>query len=196
MQSLTIGQPLAGGFYGGIIRINSLHHQVIWAPKAQGETSAVWLPAPQLLTGAASCHDSMGNTQAMADADSPLAKWALALDINGHTDWCIPARDVLELAYRHLKPTSHKTGGYFRDGDNPSSVPAGYPYAHSPVVQTTVDAFQTGQTEAFEDDWYWASTCYGKASAWYQYFGYGSQGNFSQIHELRARAVRLVQLNP
>lgn len=176
-QLPTFGQPFEGGYFGGIVRIGDSLHAVVWAPKAQGETDAVWLDKPALVPGATSYSDSMANTRAMAEAGSPLAQWALGLTINGHSDWCIPARDVLELAYRHLKPTDGETGGYFRDGDNPSSAPAGYPYAHSPIVQTTVDAFQQGQTEAFNDEWHWSSTCYSKASAWYQDFDDGSQGN-------------------
>ena len=192
----AIGLSLHGGHFGGIVRIGEHMHAIIWAPKAHGETSAIWLPEPQLIPGATSCNDSMANTKAMADAGSPLAQWALGLNINGYTDWCIPARDVLELAYRHLKPTTHKTGGHFRDGDNPSSVPAGYPYAHSPINQTTVQAFQADQPEAFEPEWYWSSTCYNAASAWGQDFYDGDQVSITQNDELRARAVRLIQLNP
>ena len=42
----------------------------------------------------------------------------------------------------------------------------------------------------FEATWYWSSTVYSEASAWYQYFGHGGQVYGHQSNELRARAVR------
>jgi hypothetical protein len=191
----SVGQPLEGGFYGGKIQINGALFAVIWAPKAPGETEAVWLPSRKQVPNATSFCDSMANTVAMAEAGSPLAQWARGLDIGGHTDWCIPARDVLELAYRHLKPTDCPTGNYFRDGDNPSSVPVGYPYSATQILKTTVEAFQEGGPEAFADEWYWASTQYSEDCAWYQDFGNGDQG-CSKDDEFRARAVRMIPLNP
>jgi len=192
-----IGQPLAGGTYGGIVRIGERLHAVVWAPKADGETVAAWAPDRTDLTAARSCCDSLTNTLAMAEAGSALARWALDLRIGGFDDWCVPARDVLELAYRHLKPGTTKTICSFRDGDNPSSVPAGYPYDDAqPVVQTPVPAFQAGGAEAFEPDWHWSSTQYSDAYAWTQGFGSGGggQGDDDKSAKARARAVRLIQL--
>ena len=144
----SIGLPFEGGYFGGIVRVRDTLHAIAWAPKADGEAEHVWLPKRADAPGTHSCCDSVENTLAMADAGSALAKWALGLRIGGHDDWCIPARDVLELAYRHLKPTTHETCCSFRDGDNPSSVPAGYPYGSAGVVQTSVQAFQAGGPEA------------------------------------------------
>ena len=120
-----IGSPFEGGHYGGTIRLGTALFAVIWAPKAEGETTGPWHPTRAAVPGALSCSDSLSNTLAMAEAGCPLAKWALDLRINGHDDWCLPARDVLELAYRHLRPGTQETACTFRDGDNPSSVPAG-----------------------------------------------------------------------
>lgn len=196
LQVPAIGAPFEGGFFGGQIRIGGAILAVIWAPKALGETSGIWLPKPTMVPGARSCCDSLGNTHDMAEAGSPLAQWALSLDINGRKDWCLPARDVLELAYRHLKPTGGEACCSFRDGDNPSSLPPGYPYTkETPIVQTTVEVFQGGAAEAFEDEWYWSSTVYSKASAWGQGFDLGVQYCYHQYDEFRARAVRLIQLN-
>jgi hypothetical protein len=196
----TIGSPFEGGFYGGQIRSHggAKIFAVVWAPKALGETSMPWLPSYNDVPNARSCFHSTDNTRAMAEAGSELAKWALGLEIAGHKDWCIPARDVLELGYRHLKPTTYKTGGYFRDGDNPSSVPVGYPYNLGELpAQTSVEAFRNGGAEAFEDEWYWSSTQFSSSLAWGQYFDLGYQdGLFKTDSECRARAVRLIQLNP
>ena len=195
-QVPDIGAPFEGGFFGGQIRIGGAILAVIWAPKALGETEGVWLPDSAMVSNALSCCNSMGNTQAMAEAGSPLAKWALGLEINGHTDWCLPARDVLELGYRHLKPTTWETRCYFRDGDNPSSLPPGYPYTKEvSIAQTAIELFQAGGTEAFDASWYWSSTVYSEASAWCQSFYNGYQHYNHQDNELRARAIRLIQLN-
>jgi Protein of unknown function (DUF1566) len=191
----AIGTFMEGGHFGGVIRINDALFGVIWAPKEGGETTAAWAPQRNDVQCAMSCFDSVSNTKALAEAGSQLAAWALGLTINGFSDWCIPARDVLELAYRHLKPTTYETGGYFRDGDNPSSVPAGYPYREKLIEQTALEQFQEGNAEAFEEEDYWSSTQSSDDRAWCQVFGYGSQGSYGKSAELRARAVRLIQLS-
>jgi hypothetical protein len=194
----TIGGAFEGGFFGGVIRLGDALFAIAWAPKAEGEhADAAWLDGESTdLAGARSCADSLTNTLALAEAGGPLAKWALDLRINGHDDWCLPARDVLELAYRHLKPTTRETGAWFRDGDNPTSLPPGYPYANGePIVHTSVAAFQQGGAEAFEAAWYWSSTQYSADGAWGQYFGYGYQYDGGKSFKARARAVRLIQLD-
>lgn len=194
IQPITYGSAYEGGFFGGIVAINGMQHAIVWAPKAEGETQGIWHAGqPGLI--APSCNDSMANTQAMAKAGSAIAQWALGLSINGHTDWCIPARDVLELAYRHLKPTTQETDSWTRCGDNPSSVPVGYPYrTQAAPVQTTAEAFQEGGAEAFEDEWHWTSTQASASSAWSQNFSSGFQSYSDLVTELRVRAVRLIQL--
>jgi hypothetical protein len=197
MPTVAIGSPLEGGFYGGIVRIRDVLHAVIWSPKDGGETKGVWLGQRKLVQGSESCFDSISNTLAMADAGSKLAKWAIDLRLGGHDDWCLPARDVLELAYRHLKPNTYETACTFRDGDNASSVPAGYPYSEaSPIVQTSVAAFMFGGPEAFDTDWYWSSTQYSESDAWDQDLSNGFQYGNGKKYEAHARAVRLIQLAP
>ena len=190
----AIGTPFAGGFFGSIVQSNGDLRGVIWAPRDEGETSAVLLPQRKAPLVATSCHDSMANTQALAELGSPAAQWAMGLRINGFTDWCVPARDVLELGYRHLKPTTHKTAGWFRDGDNPSSVPQGYPYSHLQIEQTLVDAFREGGPQAFSKPWYHTSTQYSASDAWYQLFDDGDQGISALDAEGGVRAVRLIPL--
>lgn len=197
-QSLpsSIGAALGGGYYGGIVRIHDQAAAVVWAPKALGEHEGVWSKPRKTadIAGARSCFDSMANTLAMAEAGSELAQWALRLEISGLKDWCLPARDVLELAYRHLKPTTDQTARWFRDGDNPSSIPAGYPYAVQTPAQTEVEAFRAGSPEAFEPAWYWSSTQSSAHYAWGQDFGNGDQGNGGKSVSGRVRAVRLIPL--
>lgn len=186
-----------GGHFGGDFIVNGKVTSAFWAPKALGETSSIWLPNNKIVTGASSYVDSVANTLAMAEAGSPLGQWAIGLDINGKRDWVIPARDVLEPAYRHLKPTTYETYCTFRDGENPNSIPAGLHYTEDdPIVQTTVEAFKDGGLEAFEDAVYWTSSQYSSRSAFVQHFGSGTQHRSGKSYEFRARAVRMVQLNP
>lgn len=190
----AIGAPFEGGIYAGNIRMFGMLFAVALAPKAQGELEGNWLGSHTGVPGACSYFDSMENTKAMAEAGSELAKKALALDINGFQDWCLPARDVLELCYRNFKPTTE--GNYVhRSGDNPSSIPAGYPYTETLPAQTALPAFQAGGDEAFEDEWYWSSTQYSDGSAWVQSFLDGYQYYYgTKSSEARARAVRLIHL--
>ncbi len=189
----AIGAAYEGGFYAGTIRMFGMLFAVAVASKAQGELKGKWLDSYTGVPGAQSYFDSMENTKAMAEAGSDLAKQALALEINGHKDWCIPSRDVLELCYRHFKPTTEENAVH-RYGDNPSSVPAGYPYTEALPTQTAVAVFQDVDAEAFEEEWYWSSTQYSDDNAWIQYFRYGNQTNDIKSYEARARAVRLIQL--
>ncbi len=195
----TIGTYIEAeaGYFGGVIRIGGAPMGVIWAPKAQGETKGIWIADYAKVPAAQSCFDSVTNTLAMAEAGSELAKWATGLNINGKTDWVLPARDVLELAYRHLKPTTEETDAYYRSGENPSSVPPGHSYRSTPIVQTTVADFQEGGAEAFNgNDAYWSSTQYSEGYAWAQGFNDGDQTGYDEDIEFSARAVRLIQLNP
>jgi hypothetical protein len=190
----TIGTAFEGGFYGGKIRIGVAIFAIVWAPKAEGEVTGKWLDTYTSVPGATSCFDSMANTKAMAEAGSPIAKQALDASIGGHTDWCIPARDVLEMGYRYLKPTTEENDVY-RYGDNPSSIPAGYPYTETSPAQTTVEAFQEGNAEAFEEVWYVSSTQFSEDYAWFQDFRHGNQSHNYKVYERRCRFVRLIQLS-
>jgi hypothetical protein len=189
-----IGAPYEGGFYAGQIAIDGHPFAIAVAPKAVGEVREVWLPSYDMVPGAASCFDSVANTIALAEAGSPLAKAVMALNIDDKTDWVIPARDVLEVMYRNLKPTAGENHSSFRDGDNPSSIPVGYPYTEEMPAQTGVPAFQKGGAEAFEAEWYWSSTQFSQGSAWAQTFSYGYQDTLGKSGSFRCRAVRLIQL--
>lgn len=179
----------AGGFFSGTIRINDALFSVITAPKAEGQYSGIWLPSRDDVPGAASCFDSKANTFAMAEAGSPIAKQALSTAINGHSDWVIPARDVLEIQYRAHKPTT-ETNCVYRSGDNPSSVPARYPYTKAFPAQCQDILFQAGGTEAFDADWYWSSTQRSPSHAWSQFFDDGYQNLSSKNYEGVVRLVR------
>ncbi|MNE29288.1 hypothetical protein D3C80_1227630 [compost metagenome] len=195
--STIAGTPFEGGFYVGRFQLDGAEYALIVSPKAQGELDeASWGKRRTDLAAARSCNDGLANTQAMAEAGSDLARWMLALDINGFTDWYLPSRDELELCYRHLKPTSQTNWAGFRDGDNPSSLPVGYPYTAESPEQTGAEAFREEGEQAFEPTWYWASTQSSPHYAWVQGFGVGYQGLDHKDDDYRARAVRRFKVTP
>ncbi len=192
----AIGSAFQGGFYAGLIALNGETYGIVVAPKAAGELEeATWGEYGNALQAARHFNDGLANTQAMAEASSDLARWMLALDINGFADWYLPSRDELEILYRHFKPTNQSNWMY-RHGENPSSVPMGYPYTAEHPAQTQQPEFQADGGEEFEDSWYWSSTQHSPSTAWDQYFDDGSQVNAHKGSELRARAVRRFKVTP
>lgn len=187
----AIGTALAGGFYAGLFRNGDQLQALIVSPKAEGQIEdAEWGNYGNKIEGAASCFDGFTNTKDMAAAGSGLAKRILALRIADLDDWCLPSRDELEICYRNLKPTTDSNYCHYRDGDNASSVPAGYPYTKESPAQTSVAAFQQGGAEAFEPAWHWSSTQYSAHYAFVQHFGDGIQDGYAKDDDLFARAVR------
>jgi hypothetical protein len=186
-----LGAPCEGGFYAGQIRVGDQVFALVVSPKEAGDSpDHKWLDRYEEVPGATSCFDGMANTAAMAAAGSVLANTVRSLSINGFADWYLPSRDELELIYRNLKPTTQANSCSFRDGDNASSVPAGYPYTEAAPAQTPAQAFQAEGAEAFERDWYWSSTQYSQGYAWGQNFSCGDQYGNGKKYEGRARAVR------
>lgn len=189
-----IGQPFGGGFFTGIYQQDGKRYAVITAPAAY-EHEGEWGEYGEKIEGARSLTDSRANTEAMAAAGSELAKQVLALEIGGFTDWAIPARDVQELQYRHLKPTTKENYCWGRDGDNPSSLPVGELYTEESPVQTIVEVFKAGGPEAFQPRWYWSSTQRSANYAFSVVFVDGTQGIYGKLNELRVRPVRSVLID-
>lgn len=198
MNSITettlpaIGTTMPGGFFAGVIMIEGQRRAIIVAPKKLGELRGAWHKDEDDVPGAKFYNNGLANTQAMAEAGSKLAKQALALEIDGQTDFYIPSQDELEICYRALKPTPEQNWCYARSGINLSALPPTYPYTHEFPAQTALAAFMSGGEEAFEADWYWSSTQHAGNShyAWCQGFGNGGQSGTSKSSELRVRAVR------
>ena len=185
-QPLTSGQQIEGGYFAGIIHINGQKFGIVVSPKEGDMDDQQWGELDQEIEGTRSFFDGQANTQAMADAGSELAKAIQALNINGHTDWYLPARDELELVYRNLKPT--KDENFRLSGDNPSSAPAAYAYSLETPAQTPVTDFQEGGEHAMVRAWYWSSTQSSAYTAWSQDFEAGYQNDGLKLHAFRARA--------
>lgn len=189
----VIGTAMGAGFYAGRILIDGDPFALIVAPKADGEHKpTIWIPNYKDVPGAKSYNDGLANTQAMAEAGSNLAKWALGLEIGGANDWYLPAQDELEIIYRNLKPTTDKNSCWGRSGINLSAFEPTRPYTPDFPPQTPAEAFQQGGAEAFTADRHWSSTQPASHSdyAWSQSFARGTQEYYLTDHKLRARAVR------
>ena len=185
----AIGQAFGGGFVTGVTVENGRCYLNITA-SADHELKGTWGARGVIIEGAGSFTDSRSNTESMAAAGSELAQKVLALEIDGFTDWAIPARDVQELQYRHLKPTTEENYCWGRDGDNPNSLPVGQLYTAELPAQTAFPAFQDDGEEAFSSSWYWSSSQRSANFAFSMYFDVGDHGNFGKYHELRVRPVR------
>lgn len=193
-QSTTlpaIGEAYGGGFVTGITRDPATGERHLWiTASAAHELKGAWGEYGAKIEGADSFTNSRANTEAMATAGSELAKQVLALEIDGFTDWAIPARDVQELQYRHFKPTTEQNWAGRRDGDNPHSEPVGLLYSEEDPKQTAHEAFQAGAPEAFRDTWYWSSSQRSANHAFHMNFGDGYQNSHGKSYELRVRPVR------
>lgn len=188
------GAEWEGGYFGGILTFGGDVYGQVISPKALGDIGpAIWHSDYTLITGADSFFDGLGNTKAMAEAGSEIAQQVLELRINGRDDWHIGSRDQVELMYRGLKPTTDENDVY-RYGDNPSSLPPGYPYTLHLPGQTEVELFRDGCAEAFEATWYFTSTQYSANNAWGQHFDDGLQNLALKGTRGRFRAVRMIKI--
>ena len=187
----AIDQAYGGGFVTGITRdpVTGKRFLHITAG-AEHELVGDWGKYGEKIEGADSFTDSLANTQAMAAAGSDLAAKVLDLNIDGFTDWAIPARDVQELQYRHFKPTTEENWENSHNDDNPHSEPVGQLYSAEDPLQTVHTAFQEGGAEAFRDTWYWSSSQRSAYYAFGMYFDDGGQYSYVKYDELRVRPVR------
>lgn len=224
-SSLQIGDPYAGGYFGGIVTSDhdATDYAIIisdgsgdsvqmgagtmaWRTSRTSVSTTHGVPPMTLADGRAN-HDAVlavGNLNSF-----PAFEWIentcnAGVGLNGYNDWYLPARDELELLYRHFKPTTqdNNTGartasGFGGDGavygTNASSVPAGAGYTASDPAQTTEASFQGGP-DAFEASPYWSSTELSDTNAWLQYFNNGIQYANVKDFSFRVRAVRRVAL--
>jgi len=206
-SGLAIGDAYQGGFFAGYISqtANSVAtHALIVAPAATGATGTgytlttnkQWKTANTTTAGTTSTYDGAANTAAMVTAgiaDHPAAEFCTGLSIGGYTDWYLPALDELEIAYYNLKPTTDSNSTSY--GINAYSVPArGSNYTAGTPAQTTVTAFQTGNSEAFVDAFHWSSTEYSSTIAWFLYFPNGVQSLLGKDNPGRVRAFRKLAL--
>ena len=199
-----------GGYFAGVIDTratdpNGLRYLLIVAPREFGECSDLrWKIEDTSTLNTSSKWDGLSNTNAMNNIDHPAAYWCKQLSINGYTDWYLLAIDELELLYRNFKPTTqenytglHNYEPYTpnKSGHNPSSDPTSSSYTSSNPIQTSVNLFKSGNSEAFAATNYWSSTEYSSNSSFYQSFHIGLQhGSNHKTNSHYVRAVRRLTL--
>jgi hypothetical protein len=188
----SIGQPLNGGFFAGLINSDGAVIAIIVAPKAQGTGKFSWGKYGEEIEGANSSHNGQTNTAELVKHNNPMATWATQLNIAGFADWYIPSPDELETIYRNLKPTDQKNYCGWRDGVNPSAIELAdrYDYTKELPAQTTVEIFQKDGSESLDPVWHWTSRQSSAGTAWGQNFGDGDQIILYKGIELAVRAVR------
>jgi len=200
----NIGDAFEGGFFAGLIShtANSVPtHALIVAPAATGAsgtgytitTMLQWKTSNTTTAGTTSSFDGAANTANMSGGAHPAADFCTGLSIGGYSDWYLPARYELDIAYENLKPTTDSNNTSW--GINPYSVPertvnrtAGAP------AQTSVAAFQSGGAEAFVASFHWSSTEDSSTNAWGLGFLNGGQGSSSKGSASRVRAFRKLAL--
>jgi hypothetical protein len=94
--------PGQGGIYAGVMRgENGCPDYALIVPtdSASMFKDVVWGEYGKRIEGADSNRDGLLNTQAMAEGGSELARNILALQIDGHYDFYLPARHELRLCY-------------------------------------------------------------------------------------------------
>ena len=198
----TIGQAFGGGFYAGKISTSGdgvATHYLIVAPRSSGAASSQQWRTSVPSGNPSNRIDGPGNSETMNSGTFPAAQWCRALNIGGYTDWYLPAIDELEVCYYFLKPTTGSNSQSY--GSNAFAVspePRNTNYSTGSPGQTSVSAFQSGGSEAFDGNYeYWSSTQSDSNNALDIYFAnghqYGVYKTTADIYHL-TRAVRRIPI--
>lgn len=168
----NIGDAFLGGFFAGYISHTAngvATHALIVAPRATGAsgtgytltTSYTYKTTRTTTAGSASTFDGRANTDAAITAGisvHPAAQFCVNLTIGGYTDWYVPSRFELDIAYFHLKPST--TSNNTSTGINNYSVPiraANYTAGVPPM--SLISAFNSTGAERFlTAQSHWTST--------------------------------------
>lgn len=195
-----------GGYYVGIIDSTQTEgnsgkrYKLILAPVASSQSYEEWGGYGSDVSGSDSKWDGKQNTaDLISDGGHPAAEFCDDLNINGYSDWYLPAADELELIYRTFKPDndSNETSSVnlygYGSGYNPNSDPQGSSYTENDPAQTEYSDWQSGNDEEFSTSIdYFSSTENSSTGAWKQGFDVGYQKPVPKDEHNReyVRAVR------
>jgi hypothetical protein len=205
LNPANIGQPVGGGYFGGLISHTAdgnPTHALIVAPRESGATgpsyplttSLSWKTGTTATTGTNSPFDGAANTAAMVAAginNHPAAKFSVDLSIGGLTDWYLPSRFELDIAYFNLKPSTAANNTSW--GANIYSVPPKSNNTSSIPAQTGVVNFNTS-FQAFTPFTHWSSTEAAATTAWSFNMGAGFQSTDNKLTVNAVRAFRRIAL--
>jgi hypothetical protein len=202
----VIGEPWGGGYFAGYISHTAdgvATHALIVAPRETGATGTgytlttfpQWKTTATTTAGATSEYDGMANTAEIVTAgiaDHPAAEFCVNLSIGGFTDWYLPARYELDIAYFNLKPSTANNNTSY--GTNVYAVPrrnsnwsAGFP------AQTSIAAFNT-TAESFIPSFHWTSTQESATQGSITFFDTGVYSANTKTNVARVRAFRRIAL--
>ena len=193
---LTIGAAYQGGYFAGQISTagNGIaDYNLVVAPLASGQTDTIRRKIIDTATsGTSSVIDGPTNSSNMNNSDHPAAEFCEGLTIGGYTDWYMPAKNELEVCYYNLKPFTDANST--SSGTNTNAVPSrGSNYTSGTPAQTSASDFTVSGSQPFAYNRnYWSSTEETFETAWYQFFGTGSQQAGLKSSYLTVRAIRRV----
>lgn len=196
-DTLRIGDFYEGGYFAGYISHTAdgnATHGLIVAPAASGYQKLKWKTSNTNTSGTSNEYDGAINTSNMANADHPAANFCAGLSINGYSDWYLPARFELEIAYYNLKPTTQTNSSQDppRLTTHPYAVPQRGYYTSGDPAQTSAAIFRSGGAQAFDVTlvYHWSSTQYTAAQPWDIAFHNGDNGLNNKTNTFWARAFR------
>ena len=202
----VIGESFGGGYFAGYISHTAdgnPTHALIVAPRLEGATGTsytlttnlAWKTTNTTTAGTTSSFDGAANTAAMVAAgiaDHPAANFCTGLSIGGFSDWYLPSRYEMDIAYFNLKPGTQANNTSW--GTNIYAVPqrnsnwtAAYP------AQTALTLF-SGVSEAFIAGDHRISTEANSSFAWFLNYASGSQTSAGKTIATRVRAFRRIAL--
>ena len=202
----VLGEPFGGGYFAGYISHTAdgnPTHALIVAPRATGATGTgytlttnlQWKTTNTTTADTGSFFDGAANTAAMVTAgiaDHPAANFCKNLSIGGFTDWYLPARYELDIAYFNLKPSTDANSTSW--GTNIYAVPQrNINWTTTYPAQTALTAFNT-TAEAFVAGVHWSSSESIASSGWSFNFPNGIHNNLGKTNGRRVRAFRRIAL--
>jgi hypothetical protein len=164
---INFGDPYEGGYYGGVFTSvdggATPEFRLIIAPAASGQALSTYRAKTSNTSdiGTLSQWDGKSNSAATNDASHPAAQFCEGLTIGGYSDWYLPSRAELIVAYVSLKPSTESNNT--SSGNTQFSAPARGTFTSGNPAQTAAAIFQVGGAEAFASasgdvSTYWTST--------------------------------------
>ena len=204
----VIGEEFGGGYFAGYISHTAdgnPTHALIVAPRATGATGTgytlttllQWKTANTTTAGTSSDFDGAANTAAIVTAgiaDHPAANFCVGLSIGGFTDWYLPSRYELDIAYFNLKPSTAANNTSW--GTNIYAVPQrNSNWSSAYPTQTNLTAWQaTAGSQAFVVNAHWSSTEINSGNSWFLNLTTGAQAANNKTTSLPVRAFRRIAL--